>query len=193
MSEGGSDKPVFRPGKFVRLVPYRAEHAEKLCAWYYDPDYRFFFRDFLQNLDLERFRKLGDDMAHSGVHLITILDAPTGEPIGLMTLLLEKRSARIFKFGIMLEHGYQGRSWAIEAIIILADYVFGKRGGRKYVVEFCTEDAHIRRITEKGGFTHEATFREEIFVDGKYHDEARYALSVEAYRERYSGYLDSIG
>lgn len=183
---------TFRPGHVVKLVPYGPEHAEKFSEWYYDYDYRFFFRDFSQALTLEGLKTLGDGMARAGNHLLVITDKALNEPIGVMTYALEKATAKIYKFGIMMASTNQHKTWAIEAIIILADFLFIKNGAHKLVVEFSDKDAHIHRITAKGGFKHEATLPEELFVDGIYYDEARYALYESAYRELYGAYLDGV-
>lgn len=183
---------LFRPGHVVKLMPYSPEHAEKFSEWYYDYDYRFFFRDFSQALSLDGLRTIGDAMARVGRHLLVIIDKASGEPIGVMTYALEKASAKIYKFGIMMASPQQHKTWAIEAIIILGDFLFMKSGAHKLVVEFSDKDAHIHRITAKGGFKHEATLKEELFVDGEYYDEARYAIYESTYRELYMTYLDGV-
>lgn len=180
----------FRDGKTTRLVPYEEKFAEKFCEWYFDYDYRFFFREFLQNLTEDQFKNLGDLLKRSGVYLVMILDVKTNEPIGAMTYTLEKISAKVYKWGIMLDRFHQHKTWAIDAIIVMCDFLFRCKHAHKTVVEFCDEDEHIHRITQKGGFDHEATLKEEIYIDGKYFDEARYSLSKKQFMQVYVGYLD---
>ena len=182
----------FRPGHVVKLAPYSSEHAEKFSEWYYDYEYRFFFRDFSQALSLDGLRTLGTKMASTGSHLLVITDKATDEPIGVMTYSLEKSAAKIYKFGIMMASSNQHKTLAIEAIIILGDFLFIRKNCHKLFVEFSDKDTHIHRITAKGGFVLEATLKEEIFVDGEYYDEARYAIYESVYRELYGTYLDGV-
>lgn len=183
--------PEFRDGHFSRLVPFNPDHSEKLATWYYGQDYRFFFRDFTDALTMEALQKLDKSMARSGYRLLTILDKETAEPIGLMTYILEKPNAHIFKFGILLDANCQRKTVAIDAINILADFLFNKCFAHKLSVEFSDEDKQIHRITALGGFDHDATLKEELFMDGRYYDEARYSLHIDMYEALYSTYLDS--
>jgi RimJ/RimL family protein N-acetyltransferase len=182
-------EPIFREGHVVKLVRYGPEHAEKAAEWYYGFEYRFFFRDFTDPLDMEAIKNLHISMGRSGYHLLTILDKVTGAPIGLMTYILEKPNARIFKFGIMLDANCQRKTWAIDAINVLGDYLFNKCFAHKLTVEFADTDKQIHRITAQGGFTHDATLKEELFIDGKYIDEVRYSLHIDKYEELYSNFL----
>lgn len=187
-------RPEFTPGKLTILKHYSEDHVDKLCEWYYDMDYRFFFRDFKDSYTMNDLKKLGEMMEMEGTSLVTILDKEANVPIGLMTYNLEKPSAKIYKFGILMDKNAQHKSYAIDAIIVMCDYVFNKLDGYKFVVEFCDEDKHIHRITKQGGFNHEATLTEELFVDNTRFDEARYSLFASQFNEMYGKYLadDSI-
>lgn len=183
----------FRSGCVCRLVPYDKKHAQKFSEWYYDFDYRFFFRDFSEVLEPRHFEIIGDEMARGGNSLLIIEELATGDPIGIMTYRLEKPSAKIYKFGIMLDQNFQRKTYAIEAIILLGDHLFMKKGAHKLVVEFSAEDEQIFRITAKGGFTHDGTFKEELFIDGRYYDEARFSITRQVYLDVYAPYLESLG
>lgn len=183
--------PFFTPGRECLLVRYRPEHADALSAWYYDFEYRYFFRDYGKFSDPEVFKTMDQIMARVGFVLLTILAADSGEPIGLMTYALEKKSASVYKFGIMLDSTCQRKTTAIEAIIILGEYLFNKRSARKLVVEFCDNDAQIHRICRIGQFTQEATLKEECFMDDQYLDEVRYSFFNHQFDDLYDGYLES--
>lgn len=179
----------FLDGKCVELCFFSEADAEALSSWYYDFNYRFFFREFLSRFEPEDFKKLGANLKCGGVDLITIKDLNTKEKIGLMTFVLEKFSAQVYKFGIMLDVNHQGKTWAIDSIIVLGMYLFRVKKAHKLVVEFCDKDEHIHRITKKGGFTHEATLKEELLVNGIYYDEARYSMGAAVYEKLYGDYL----
>lgn len=180
-----------RPGKATQLVCFRPEHADFVSAWYYDFQYRFFFRDFGTIADPAAFKTLDARLMRAGLTLLTIIDRATQKPIGVMTFMLEKAAASVYKFGILLDRDCQNRTFAIESIIILGDYLFNRRSARKLVVEFCERDTHIHRISQLGGFKHEATLPGEIFMDGEYLDEARSAFYNDQFDDLYGGYLDS--
>lgn len=179
----------FRSGHVTELEFYTERDVDVLASWYYDQAYRFFFRHFAEVLDRDGLKKLGQHLLAGGTHLMVIREKSTQNPIGLMTFILEKASARVYKFGIMLDESFQRKTYAIDAIVILVDYLCRVKKAHKIVVEFSDQDMQIHRITQKGGFTHEATLKEEIFVDGKYFDEARYSLMDKTFFELYGDFL----
>lgn len=180
---------TFRSGHVTELGFYTEQDADILASWYYDQAYRFFFRHFGEMLEMDGIRQLGRHLLAGGTHLLVIREKSTQNPIGLMTFILEKASAKVYKFGIMLHESFQRKTYAIDAIVILGDYLCRVKKAHKIVVEFSDQDAQIHRITQKGGFTHEATLKDEIFVDGKYFDEARYYLMDETFFELYGEFL----
>ena len=179
----------FRSGHVTDLKPCQAADADDLFRWYYDRSYRFFFREFQSQLSFEELKDLGDALSYGGITLLVIVDKTTGKNIGLMTFVLEKRCSRVYKFGIMLDEGCQHKTYAIDAIVVLGDFLFRVKNAHKLVVEFCDEDKHIHRITQKGGFKHEATLKEEVCLEGIFFDEARYSLMRETFFELYKDFL----
>lgn len=180
---------LFTPGKFTELVFYSEKYAEKMSEWYYDFDYRYFFRENIRQRTLEDFKVMRQDLAAGGVGLTVILDKVSREPVGLMTFQCTSNNSHVYRFGIMLEKGRQHKTHAIDAIIVLMDYFTHRCLAHKVFVEICDDDKHIHRICQLGGFTHEATLKEEILMDGKYHDVARYYLMADAFKGYYGNYL----
>lgn len=179
----------FQNGHFVELAFYSKDDAAAVSTWFYDFDYRFFFRDFSFLVKIEDFPKLGENLARQGISLVTIKDKKTGNPVGLLTFGLEKPAAKIYKFGIMLDNKLQHKVFAVDALIVMGNYLFHQKDAFKVSLEFCAEDKHIKRITDKGGFTHDATLKDEVFVDGKRYDEERYSMTKEVYVKLYGEYL----
>lgn len=185
------DNHFFQVGKFVELVFFDPEkHAQILSEWYYDFNYRFFFRDFGEIADPEKFKKMHLSLLQSGIVLLMIVKKDTQQPLGLMTYNVEKPSAGVYKYGILLDRSVQGKSFAIDAIIILMDFLFNKKSCRKIVVEFCNEDQQIHRICQAGMYAQEALLKEEIFMDGEYKDEARYFIFNSTFDLYYGDYFD---
>lgn len=180
----------FKSGRFVQLVPFEKSHGAAVFSWFYDYQYRFFFREFDQQLSLEQCSHFDQIMQSSGVQLWTLMDvANPAEPIGLVTTMWLKKRAGVSRVGILLDTKSQHRSWCIETFIIVCDFLFNHSNCRKVVVECLASDQHIRRISEKGGFVFEATLQQEAFVDGVYQDEVRYFLTPEIYDQMYGDYF----
>ncbi len=179
-----------RDGYLVRLLPFEASHGDTLFSWFYDYDYRLFFREFENPLSLEQCRDFSNIMKSSGVQVLAIVDKNDPQkPVGLVTLMWLKKKSGVIRVGMLLDKNCQHKTWCIEAFIIVGDLIYHHMGCRKMVVEYLASDAHIRRISEKGGFVFESLLKEEALVDGIYQDEVKYYLSKDAYQELYGQYF----
>lgn len=181
---------ALKDGHQVRLVPFAPEHGDKVFAWYYDIAYQFFFRDFDRALTLDDCRNFNKLLALSGVECLVVQHIASGEIIGLMTHACLKRKPGVAKLGILLDQTLQHKTLAIEAIIILCDYLYHRLQFNKIIVEVLATDAHVRRITEKGGWTFEATLVKEAVLNGALVDEARYYLLKDQFDKLYGTYLN---
>lgn len=181
-----------KEGFVVKLVPFAPEHAEKVFEWYYDVAYKLFFREFDAPLSLEQCRQFNLIMAKSGVTIFMIIEKETNLAIGMMTHCPLKRKSGVTRFGILLDKNFQHKTYAIEALIILGDFVYNRLGFRKLVIEYLASDTHIRRISEKGGWIFETILKEEALIDGEYVDEVRYHMFKKVYDELYGNYFDGM-
>ncbi len=182
-----------RDGHVVRLLPFQPEHGDSVFSWFFDYDYRLFFREFDEPLSLEQCRDFGKIMMASGVRVLTIVSLEEPEkPLGLMTTMWLKKKSGVARVGILLDKNCQHKTWCIEALIILGDLLYRRLGCRKLVVEYLASDTHIRRISEKGGFVFETTLKEEALIDGGYQDEVKYYMMRDIYEELYGTYLDDV-
>jgi len=182
-----------RDGHVVRLLPFDPSHGEAVFSWFYDYEYRLFFREFDDPLSLEQCRDFGKIMMTSGVRVLTIVgkDNPS-KPIGLITTMWLKKKSGVSRVGILLDKNCQHKTWCIEALIVVGDLLYRRLGCRKLVVEYMASDEHIRRISEKGGFVFESILKDEALIDGEYHDEVKYYMMRDVYEELYGNYLDSV-
>jgi RimJ/RimL family protein N-acetyltransferase len=81
---------------------------------------------------------------------------------------------------------------AIECIILLAFYLYNHKGCNKLVVDFLSDNQHIQRITEKGGFTRECLLTKESILGDQYVDEVRYTIFKDKAYELYGSYYESL-
>lgn len=180
---------TLKDGYKVRLVPFAPEFGEKIFEWYYDVDYKFFFREFDAALSLEDCRRFDKILKGSLLELLMIVDKASGDPIGMITYSCLKRRAGVVRVGILLDKHCQHRALAIEALIIVGDTLFNRLGYNKLVVEYLASDTHIQRISEQGGFVREGVLVQEAIVDGERVDEVKYYLLKKTYLELYGGYF----
>ncbi|MBI2339954.1 MAG: GNAT family N-acetyltransferase [Deltaproteobacteria bacterium] len=178
-----------KEGHVVRLERFRPEHGKIVFRWFYDPAYRLFFRDFEDPLSLEQCKKFDKVMAGSGVGIFMIIEKSSDKPIGMVTHCCLKKKSGVNRIGIMLDKDFQHKTYAIEALIILLDYLYNRLGFKKIIVEYLASDHHIQRISEKGGWIREAVLKREAVVDGEYVDEVRYYMFKETYEELYGDYF----
>jgi RimJ/RimL family protein N-acetyltransferase len=105
------------------------------------------------------------------------------EPVGVVSLpwVFEETKAAFLMYWIAPE--YQSNGFVTEATELLLDYVFQECGFHKvaaYIHE--TNDASAA-VLESLGFQREGTLRQEVFTDGEWHDEYRYAVLADEWLE----------
>lgn len=106
------------------------------------------------------------------------------EPVGVVALpwVFEDTQSAFLMYWVTPEH--QGNGYATEATELLLDYVFRECGFHKvaaYVHETNTASA---AVLESLGFQREGILRREVFTDGEWLDEYRYAVLADEWLER---------
>lgn len=105
------------------------------------------------------------------------------EPVGVVALpwVFEDTQSAFLMYWVAPE--YRGNGYATEGTELLLNYVFAECGFHKivaYVHE--TNDASVA-ILESLGFQREGTLRQEVFTDGEWLDEYRYAILADEWLE----------
>ncbi len=100
-------------------------------------------------------------------NLLVCEDGDRAGTIGLHPLNPPEGSSEI---GLFLAEDYWGRGLGTEASRLLTDYAFRERGHHRVSARVIEGNDASRRIWDKLGFRHEATFREAAFRDGNYVD-----------------------
>jgi len=179
-----------KTGYKVKLIPFKPEHAETVCQWFYAPAYKLFFRDFDTAISPEDFKEFDKIMGRVGVGMLMIVDKDSEDVLGMMTHLCLKKKSGVIRIGILLDKEKQHMTLAIESLIILGDFLYNRLGYKKLVIEYLASDKHIIRIAEQGGWIREAVLIREALVDDDYVDEVKYYMFKEKYDELYGSYFE---
>ena len=105
------------------------------------------------------------------------------EPVGLVALpwVFEDTQSAFLMYWIAPEN--QGNGYASEATELLLDYVFRECGFHKIAAYVHKRNDASAGLLESLGFQREGTLRREVFVDGEWTDQYRYAILADEWLE----------
>lgn len=95
------------------------------------------------------------------------------------------KSAGIFYFTIQVFSEYRKRGYAKEAVEIILKYAFNELRMNKANSETIDMNYASIKLHKSMGFTIEGTRRQNVFTEGKYHDEILFGMTKDEYLERY--------
>ena len=168
--------PVFIDGEHVSLRTVEEEDIDFLQAQVNDPRIRRPIgrsRPLNRPQEQEFFENVVCD--DETVHLLVAVES-SPEPVGMVGLdpiHLESRRAEI---GYWVAPDAQAQGYGTEAVRLLVDYGFGQLGLHRVGARVFDFNEPSARLLERVGFSHEGTVRDEVFVDGTYHDTHWYGL-----------------
>ena len=98
------------------------------------------------------------------------------ERVGLVALpwVFEDTQSAFLMYWITPEH--QGNGYATEATELLLDYLFRECGFHKIAAYVHENNDSSAALLESLGFQREGTLRREVFIDGDWLDQYRYAI-----------------
>lgn len=100
-----------------------------------------------------------------------------GDPVGTVGVTgIEDSGTGSCEVGLFLAPDHWGQGYGTEASRLATAYAFDERRQHRVVARVVDGNDASRRIWEKLGFRHEATFREADFLDGRYVDVHYYAV-----------------
>jgi RimJ/RimL family protein N-acetyltransferase len=106
-----------------------------------------------------------------------VADYASGRPLGIVTLMEIRPAMRVIEMGsIVYSPALQRTPAATEAQYLVADYVFGTLGYRRYEWKCNALNAPSMRAAERLGFTYEGTFRQHMIVKGRNRDTAWFSI-----------------
>jgi len=171
----------FLEGNIVDLCSINLEHVNLYTKWSNDPDVRRYSRNMIP-WNLEEVKKWLEQQKE-GIKtdvMFEIWHKEDDKPIGtagLGDINWFNRNANLYV--TLGEPEYWGQDIAPEVSKLLIDYGFEELNFHKIYVGIYSPNKRSLRTAEKIGFKYEATLREQIYVDGEYVDEIKFAIFKE--------------
>jgi RimJ/RimL family protein N-acetyltransferase len=78
--------------------------------------------------------------------------------------------------GYWVAKSYRNRGIATKAVKLVVSFGFNKLKLKRVYAKVNEDNAQSRRVLENAGFEKEGILRKNVFKDGKYYDEYRYAI-----------------
>jgi len=169
----------FIEGERIDLVAENSKWANLICKWRNNPKVRHYARNIWpQTLEEanKRFEPLPDNQMRDFIKF-TIYHKEAKQPIGRVgfsRIDWVNKNANIF--AMIGEPEYWGKGIAGEASKLLINYGFTELNFHKIFAGAITPNSRSLRAAEKLGFKKEGVLKEEMYVDGQYHDVHRFAL-----------------
>jgi len=166
---------VFLRGDRVTLRTIENENAdiELFRRVYNDPDFRegLLFRTPQSS---ERIESLLED-ANEDAERIGLFVCVGGEPVGAVRLFdITYGDHGTLAYWLLPEH--RGEGYATEAASLVCDHAFRTLGLHRVGAWTIAYNEASQALLRRLGFTHEGTFREQVFRKGEYRDTERYGL-----------------
>jgi RimJ/RimL family protein N-acetyltransferase len=166
--------PVFIEGEDVSLRTIEEEDIPVLQEWITDRRiWRPTGRSWPFNREQERewFEEVvcGDD----SVELLISADA---DPLGVVGLDSVDDESRRAELGYWVAPEHQRQGYGTEAAALLVEHGFDQLGLHKITARVFAFNEPSRRVLERLGFVREGTHRDDVFVDGEFHDTYWYGL-----------------
>ncbi len=169
----------FIEGETIDLVAGNSKWANLICKWMNDPKVRHYSRN-MWPLTLEEVKKFFEPLPDRQMRdfiVFTIYHKQSKRPIGSVGfnhINWVSRNANIF--ATIGEPEYWGRGIVIEASKLIINYGFTELNLHKIFAGVFTPNKRSLRAAEKLGFEEEGVLKEEMYVDGQYHDIHKFAL-----------------
>jgi RimJ/RimL family protein N-acetyltransferase len=174
-------------GEHVELRPVRAGDLPVLRVWFDDPETMRFWghplpivteRQFEEDLT-GRFARFDD----AGYFMITV----EGKPIGRIDFENLENVMRSAEAMILIgEAAERGKGYGTDAMIALLRYLFHQRGLHRVSLTVIAWNDRATRSYEKAGFVVEGRYREDLYFDGRFHDQIAMAILRPEFDARWS-------
>jgi RimJ/RimL family protein N-acetyltransferase len=175
-------------GERLRLRPIRRSDLPILRAWFDDPETTRFWgqpaplvaEDLFETDLAGRFRRFDE----AGYFMTELND---GTPIGRIEYERLDPIARSAEVMILIgsEEG-RGRGFGTEAMVALLGYLFHQRNLYRVSLSVIAWNERAIRSYQKVGFVEEGRLRDDLFFDGRYHDQVVMSILRDEFEARWS-------
>jgi len=168
------DNNTLLKGTSVQLLPFETKHWSDIARWFYDKDYKEFFRQFTKVLTEEDFQNYPKAVGGTIFMVHSLLD---NNIIGLVQVIPCFKKNKGAYIGVIIDKASQKKHLPSEVMLILLDHLFNRDGYNKVVIEILESNEGLKRVLEKTGFYKEGKLLQECFMDGRFRNELRYSMS----------------
>jgi RimJ/RimL family protein N-acetyltransferase len=166
-------------GTMVRLRARSKDDAVRVERWLSDPEIaRNMGERYGASLGFQerRHEQITSEFITFG-YMALAIDTKEGEHIGGCSLFRMSAEDASAWLGIMIgARAYWSRGYGSDALLTLCRFGFEEMNLNRIALEVWGFNEHAMRCYQRCGFVEEARLREDIYVDGKYHDDVVMAL-----------------
>lgn len=178
-------------GELVRLRPITRADLDALRRWADDAAITRFWAS-PQPLVIERQFEADLDgrFAIFDTAGYFIIENPIGEAIGRIEferLSVRERSAEVMI--LIGEREARGRGYGVDAMVALLGYLFRQRNLHRVSLTVLSDNHAAIRSYQKVGFVTEGTLRQDLFFDGKRHDQLAMSILDDEFEQRWPSAL----
>ena len=119
-----------------------------------------------------------------GDETVNLLIVADGTPVGTVAFNSIDREARRAEIGYWIAPDHHRQGYGTDAVERLVAYGFDQLGLHKVEARVFEFNEASRGLLESVGFEREGVHRDEVFVDGEFHDTYWYGLLAEEWRSR---------
>jgi RimJ/RimL family protein N-acetyltransferase len=174
-------------GKLVRLREYRKEDIPLAQQYLNDPETRSLLNPSVAYpytlADEEKWFE--ENSADNDIYSFAIETLADGKYIGGCGINGIRWTSRVAKLGIFIgDKDYWGRGYGSDAMEVLVRICFAQMNMNKVCLNVFSFNKRARRCYEKCGFSVEGVLRQEVYANGRYHDEIAMGLLRSEWEER---------
>ena len=178
--------PVFIDGKTISLTPQRSEHTELYSKWMNDPKVRKYAREEMP-IKVEDIKKWFEPReGRVQRHIIfEIWHKKDKKPIGTCGLsMIDWINGWANAQLLIGEPEYWNKNIATEAVEMLVEYGFGELNLHKIHGGASVENIGSWTVAEKIGFKYSGIEKDDLYIDGKYHNTKIYRILKEDWMKK---------
>lgn len=166
---GGFMKTIV--GEKVMLRPIRSDDTDLIVKWRNNPNVlkNFIFREHLTRE--MHYDWMINRVAKGEVKQFIIIEKYTNQPVGTVYFRDINEKFHSAEFGIFIgEDDARGKGYGSETAQLFVKYGFEDLGLHRISLRLFEDNERAYQSYQKAGFKMEGTFRDMVYLEGKYHN-----------------------